>query len=170
MTISPGTTPELGGAVDLGGTTVLTSTVRIDHPAPDVAAYVLDWGHDAEWRSAVVGFTCQPPGPAAVGQRLEEELRFAGMTFRTPSVITHVTALSAAWAGGTDRVRAHGERSVRPLGERSCEVELTTTLSFAGAMRLLAPVLRPSYRRADAADAAGLAAHVDRFVANGGGR
>lgn len=130
----------------------ITASVRIDRPAAQVAAVVLDWTHDPRWRSAVTRFDLDPAGRAVVGQRLVEELRFAGLRFTTPTTVTEADSLSAAYAGGNGAFVVSGSRHVEPRGAGACEVRTEVLLTPRGAMRLLAPVLVPSYRRSDAAD------------------
>ena len=132
--------------------TTLESSVTVHRPAAAVAAFVLDWGNDHLWRSHVRRFTCSPPGRACVGQRLVEELRFAGLTFVTPTVIESVGELSASYAGGNATIEVTGRRAVVPLDEDRCEVRTTTRLRVGGLLRPFAPMLTPSYRRSDAAD------------------
>ncbi|MDO9454665.1 SRPBCC family protein [Nocardioides sp.] len=140
------------------GTYVITSLVTVDRPADEVAAYLLDWTHDVEWRAAVTRFTVEPTGRAVRGQRLVEELRYAGLTFRTPTTVAEVSPLTARYTGGGRSMRVAGVRSVVALGPDRCEVRTRTELGPRGAMRLLAPLLVGSYRRADAADLRTLAA------------
>jgi hypothetical protein len=132
--------------------TILESSITVHQPAATVAAFVLDWGNDHLWRSHVRRFTCTPPGRATVGQRLVEELRFAGLTFVTPTVVETVGELSASYAGGNASIDVTGVRVVVPLGDERCEVRTTTRLTVGGMLRPFAPLLTPSYRRADAAD------------------
>ena len=132
--------------------TTLESSVTVHRPPSTVAAFVLDWGNDHLWRSHVRRFTCTPPGRAAVGQRLVEELCFAGLTFVTPTVVETVGELSASYAGGNASIDVTGVRVVVPLGDERCEVRTTTNLRVGGLLRPFVPLLTPSYRRADAGD------------------
>jgi hypothetical protein len=132
--------------------------VRLEHsisapfPAADTAGFVLDWGNDPLWRASVLRFTCEPSGRAVVGQHLLEELRFAGLTFRTRTVIRTATPLSASYAGGSGSIFVTGTRKVTRVDDCSCVVTTTTHLRLTGVMRACAPLLAPSYRRADRAD------------------
>jgi hypothetical protein len=130
----------------------LEHSVSAPFPAADAAGFVLDWGNDPLWRASVLRFTCEPSGRAVVGQHLLEELRFAGLTFRTRTVIRTANALSASYGGGSGSVFVTGTRQVTPIDDCSCVVTTTTHLRLNGAMRALAPFLAPSYRRADRAD------------------
>ncbi len=132
--------------------TTLESSVTVHQPASVVAAFVLDWGNDHLWRSHVHSFTCTPTGRAAVGQRLVEELRFAGLTFVTPTVVEAADDLSASYSGGSSSIEVSGRRVVVPKGTDRCEVRTTTRMRVGGLLRPFTPLLTPSYRRADAAD------------------
>ena len=125
---------------------------------------MLDWGHDHLWRSHVRRFTCTPPGRAVVGQRLVEELRFAGLTFVTPTVVESVGGLSASYAGGNASIEVDGLRVVVPLDDARCEVRTSTRLRVGGLLRPFAPLLTPSYRRADAADLRALPGALDAHL------
>ena len=127
------------------------SSVTLDHPVDVVADLVLDWGHDDLWRPHVRSMTCTPRGRAHPGQELVEELRFAGLTFRTPTRVGTAGARSATYAGGGGLVRVRGSRVVAPTGD-GCVVHVVTGIRLGGWLRLLAPLLVPAYRRTQAAD------------------
>lgn len=149
--------------------TILESSITVHRPAATVAAFVLDWGNDHLWRSHVRRFTCTPPGRAVTGQRLVEELRFAGLTFVTPTVIEAVGDLSASYAGGNAGIDVTGLRVVVPLDDARCEVRTTTRLRVGGVLRPFAPLLTPSYRRADATDLRALPGVLDAHLRAGDG-
>jgi hypothetical protein len=132
--------------------TTLESSITVHRPASVAAAFFLDWGNDHLWRSHVRRFTCTPPGRASAGQRLVEELRFAGLSFVTPTVVEEAADLSASYAGGSTTIEVTGRRVVVPLDDERCELRTTTRLTVGGLLRPFAPLLTPSYRRADAAD------------------
>ena len=67
-------------------------------------------------------FTCTPPGRAHVGQRLVEQLRFAGLTFVTPTVVESASELSASYAGGKSPIEVTGRRAAVPPTRTGCEV------------------------------------------------
>ena len=144
--------------------TTLESSVTVHQPAAAVAAFFLDWGNDHLWRSHVRGFTCSPPGRAVAGQRLVEELRFAGLTFVTPTVVEEADELHASYAGANASIQVSGLRVVVPRGDARCEARSTTRLRVGGLLRPFAPLLTPSYRRADETDLralpSALAAHL----------
>ena len=123
--------------------TTLESSVTVHQPASVVAAFVLDWGNDHLWRSHVHSFTCTPTGRAAVGQRLVEELRFAGLTFVTPTVVEAADDLSASYSGGSSSIEVSGRRVVVPKGTDRCEVRTTTRMRVGGLLRPFTPLLTP---------------------------
>ncbi|WP_162260830.1 SRPBCC family protein [Nocardioides sp. Soil805] len=140
----------------------MTSSTFIARPAHQVASFVLDWGNDALWRSQVQKFTVDPPGQATVGQRLVEHLTFAGMPFRTPTVIESAEPLAAAYSGGSRSVSVHGWRRITPMSETSCRVDVHTEITMSGALGMLTSLLAPGYRKTDAADVARLASVAAR--------
>lgn len=142
------------------------SSVALDHPAAAVADLVLDWGRDPLWRAHVLSFTVTPPGRAHVGQHLVEELRFAGQTFVTPTVVQSARNLSASYAGGDGAVAVRGTRAVLPRTPSGCVVHVVTRLQLTGYLRLFAPVLVPAFRRAQDADLARLAQVVDSLASS----
>lgn len=136
---------------------VLSSTTVIPRPAHEAAEFVLDWGNDPLWRSQVTRFVVEPAGRAVAGQRLVEHLRFAGIPFRTPTVIDAAEALAASYSGGSAAVRVAGWRRLSAINEASCRVHIHTEIQLTGLLAPLAPALAPGYRRTDAADVARLA-------------
>jgi hypothetical protein len=125
------------------------------------AALFLDWSKDRWWRPRVRWMNVDQPGPARVGQRIEEELRFAGMTFVTPTRIEWAGPTPAGYTGGSAVVTVSGSREVR--AEQHGHVTLVATIEVAmrGAMRPLTPVLTPMYRRLQERDLNRLAALLE---------
>jgi hypothetical protein len=138
-------------STSFGREVTVRSSLALDHPVDAVAGLVLDWGHDDLWRSHVRTVVCTPRGRARPGQELVEELRFAGLTFTTPTRVGTAGDRSATYAGGGALVRVRGGRVVWPTDE-GCVVHVTTLLRFGGRLRLLGPALLPAYRRAQDAD------------------
>ncbi|QIG41870.1 hypothetical protein G5V58_02910 [Nocardioides anomalus] len=138
-------------------TLVLSRDVDVALPAHRLAAVVLDWRRDPLWRAQVRSFAASPDSRAVTGQQLVEELVFAGLTFRTTTVVDRAEPLAASYAGQSRSVRVRGHRVVTPVSSTTSRVRLHTEIELLGALRLLQPLLAPSYRRTDAADAAHLA-------------
>jgi hypothetical protein len=130
----------------------LRTTVLLDHPAPEVARVLLDWGNDHRWRRHVRSFACVPAGRAVAGQVLTERLALGGLTFTTTTEVVRADALSAAYTGASASVRVRGTRTLTPLDAGACRFTSETVVEPLGALRLLAPVLTGTYRRADEAD------------------
>ena len=135
---------------------VLDSSITVPRAADEVAEFVLDWRNDPLWRSQVRRFTASPDSRAVVGQRLLEELTFAGLPFRTPTVVETAGPWEASYSGGSSRVRVNGHRRIIPVSSSTCRVEVRTEIALLGVLGVLTPVLAPSYRRSDAADVAAL--------------
>jgi Polyketide cyclase / dehydrase and lipid transport len=131
---------------------------RLERSAGEVAALVLDWSRDGEWRAAVTRMEVDPAGRARVGQRITERLRFGGRTHVTPTTIVEAGELSASFAGGTATVAVEGRRTVVPEDDGGCSVVLEVDVRMTGLLAVLNPVLAPAYRRRLAAEADALAA------------
>ncbi|WP_219471836.1 SRPBCC family protein [Nonomuraea rhizosphaerae] len=144
--------------------TTLTS-VRTVSADPALAARIfLDWSQDPRWRDQVRRMTVEPAGPAVTGQRIVEELSFAGLTFVTPTRVEHADGAEARYRGGSGVVSVRGSRAVTTVSPGSSgspdlpgsprEVRLTATLdvSLRGPLRPLTALLAPSYRRLQEAD------------------
>lgn len=134
----------------------LRTTVLLEHPAAAVADVLLDWDHDHLWRRHVRSFTCVPAGLAVAGQVLTERLTLAGLTFTTTTEVVRADAWSASYAGSSASVRVRGSRTITALDATACRFTSETVVEPLGALRLLAPVLTDTYRRADEADVLGL--------------
>jgi hypothetical protein len=143
---------------------VLDSSTAVSRPADRVAEFLLDWRNDPIWRSQVRGFTAEPDSRAVSGQMLVEELSFAGLAFRTPTVVGSAGPLEATYSGGSRLVRVQGHRRIVAESPSSCRVEIRTEITLLGVLAALTPVLAPSYRKTDAADVAGLPVVIAREV------
>lgn len=127
--------------------TTIVST-RIARAGTDAAAALfLDWSKDRGWRTRVRSMNVDQPGPARVDQRIEEELRFAGMTFITPTRIEWASPTAAGYAGGSATVTVAGSREVRAEPRGHVTLVATLEVTMHGAMRPLTPLLTPMYRR-----------------------
>jgi len=120
-------------------------TVPIDAEA--AAGVFLNWTKDPQWRTAVRRMSAEPSGPAQVGQQLVEELRFAGMTFVTPTTVTEMGAARASYSGGSREVQVSGYREVQPGPSGSVTLVAEIDVALLGALRPLTPLLAPLYRR-----------------------
>lgn len=113
----------------------------------DVARLFLDWSQDTRWRAQVRRMTVEPPGQARVGQRIVEELRFAGLVFFTPTRIERADPSSVEYRGGSAMVAVHGSRHLQTLPEGQVALVATLHVRLRGPMRPLTGLLTPSYRR-----------------------
>lgn len=120
-------------------------TVRVAPAATE--RVLLDWGRDPAWRKQVRRMTVDPPGPAVVGQRVVERLRFAGLTFTTPTQITHVGKGRAGYRGAGPLFRLSGHREVAAVGEFHTRVQEVLDLQLKGPLRPLTWLVAACYRR-----------------------
>ncbi|MGK5111262.1 MULTISPECIES: SRPBCC family protein [unclassified Geodermatophilus] len=138
----------------------LTSRVVVPAPVEATAALVLDLTRDREWRPAVVSMQVDPPGPARVGQRAVERLRFAGLTFVTPTEVVEAGPTSLGFEGGTRQMTVRGRRTVEPRPDGGSLVTEELTVLPHGLFRLVNPLLTPGYRWLQDADVARIPAAV----------
>lgn len=121
---------------------------RVARSGVDAAvALFLDWSKDRWWRTRVRWMNVDQPGPARVGQRIEEELRFAGMTFITLTRIEWACPTAAGYSGGSTAVTVAGSRRVQADPRGHVTLVATIEVTPRGAMRPLTPLLAPMYRR-----------------------
>ncbi len=125
----------------------LVASAELRSSAAEVWAVVADYARDPEWRTGVVSMVPTPPGPVGVGTTTAERIVVVGRTWHTDG---EVTALDPGrrfeWVT-TRGARAHGSRTVEPLGPGACRVRLELVVSPVGAMRLVAPILARTMRR-----------------------
>jgi uncharacterized protein YndB with AHSA1/START domain len=139
----------------------VTAQVEVDRPAEAVWAVLADYARDPEWRAGVLEMTPTPAGPAAVGTRTRERMRFAGRELRNDGEVVAVDpGRRFAWrtTAGAD---ADGARVVVPLGAGRCRVELLLRVRPHGAERLTAPLAAVLLRRGLRADVRRLRALVE---------
>jgi len=135
-------------------TATFHETAVIERPAATVWALVSDYDVDPRWRKGVSAMNPQPPGPARTGTTTLEVLRFGGRTYRIPGEVTDLRAgHSFAWNAS----KARGTRSVEPLDESSCVVELTMHIRLTGAERMFGRLLARMMRHNLAGDLGRLA-------------
>ncbi|HET8988428.1 MAG TPA: SRPBCC family protein [Humibacillus sp.] len=130
---------------------------------------VLDWSRDPDWRVAVTAMEVTPTGRARAGQQIVERMRFSGLDFVTPTTITEATGTTATFTGASSTVRVSGRRSVTPLAEGACRVDIVVSVDLRGPLAPLTALLAPSYRRRHAADLDRLVELVSGAVASPGG-
>jgi uncharacterized protein YndB with AHSA1/START domain len=129
-----------------------TSTV-IARPAADVFAVLSDYRRDTQWRPAVTAMSVEPDAPVTVGSRITEELRFAGQSWVTPTVVTDLRpGRLLAFQGGDATMAIRGGREVQATGEHSTTVRQWLDISLRGPLRVLQPILAARYRRVAADD------------------
>ncbi|MFC4945327.1 SRPBCC family protein [Pseudonocardia sp. GCM10023141] len=127
--------------------TTITSRRVVHTDVAAAAAVFLDWSQDPRWRSQVRRMTVDVPGPARKGQQIVEELRFAGMTFVTPTRIEHAEQTSARWRGGSGAVTVSGTRTASADATGSVTLVASVDVALRGPLRPLTALLAPMYRQ-----------------------
>jgi hypothetical protein len=131
---------------------LITSSRIVDAPPAAVTRVVLDWGQDTSWRRRVRRMTVDPPGRAVVGQRVVERLRFGGLTFTTPTRMTHVDDGRGAYRGSAPLFRLSGHRRVEPVDAGRTRVEVALDIELKGPLRPLTRPVAALYRRVQEQD------------------
>lgn len=143
-------------------TITITETIDVDRPADDAWRVVADYARDTEWRTGVVAMTPTPAGLVRRGTTTAEELRLAGRSHHTTGVVTAVDpGRTFSWRT-TDGADASGRRTVTPLGDGRCRVELHLAVRLHGAERLLRPLFARMLRRNLRTDAGSLRCLVEQ--------
>ncbi|MFI6508727.1 SRPBCC family protein [Streptosporangium sp. NPDC050855] len=133
--------------------------MRVVRTSLDTAARLfLDWSHDPLWRAQVRRMDVEPPGRAVTGQRIVEELRFAGLTFVTPTRVERAGPTFAQYRGGGATVTVSGSRRLEARPDGVVALVATLDVRLRGPLRPLTGLLIPSYRRLQEDDLDRLAA------------
>ena len=123
-------------------------SVRIDRSPAEVWEAIADYGFDCEWRHGLRDMTPDPPGQPAVGTKVHEVVRTSGRDYVADTLVTELDpGVSYRFMGSGTIGGLSGGRSVRPDAAGGGAVfTYTIELEPTGAMRLLAPLLRPLVR------------------------
>lgn len=126
-------------------------TITIDRPTDAVFAVLADYSRDTVWRAGVTEMTASPPGPAQVGTRTHEVLRFLGSTYVTDAAVTaYEPGSELAFRGTGSAGEVAGIRAVEPAGPRT-RVRWRIDVRMPALRRLGAPLMAPIMaRRLDA--------------------
>lgn len=123
-------------------------SVQIDRSPAEVWEAIADYGFDSEWRNGLREMTPDPAGPPAIGTRVHEVVRNSGRDYVADTVVTELDpGVSYRFTGSGTIGELTGGRAVRPDAAGGGAVfTYTIELEPTGAMRLLAPLLRPLVR------------------------
>jgi uncharacterized protein YndB with AHSA1/START domain len=125
---------------------VLEHSIEVARDPEEVWSLVGDFDNDDRWRS-VEEMRSVPPGPARVGTKTHEVLRFLGSTYVTDATVTTVEpGRSLAYEGGGEGTTVRGYRRVESVAGGARFVE-GLEVDLAGPMRLLEPVISRLYGR-----------------------
>ena len=120
----------------------LTSSTLVDCPAGQAWTLLADYAVDPDWRQGVATMRPSVPGTVTPATTTDEELRFAGRTWRNLGRVTAVEEGRWFTWETTQGADAHGRRSVRPVDADRCQVTLDLWVTPHGIERLTAPLLR----------------------------
>jgi quercetin dioxygenase-like cupin family protein len=144
-----------------GGWVTLTEAIAIERPAAAIFAFVSTYPNDTTWRAGVIEMRQDTPGPARTGTVTHEVIRALGQEMTVPAVITvEEPGRRVAFAATGGPFLARGYREVTG-DDRRCLVTYHLAVRLTGAYRLIAPLLRASFRRRTAGDLRRLKAHLE---------
>lgn len=139
-------------------------TIVINRPREDVWDHITDYAFDHRWRSGLLSMTPTPPGPAAPGSRVVEELRRGGQTYQATTAVDHLEpgqwySFNGEGSGG----KISGRRSVAPGSEAgTSRFTYAFVLAPTGLARLVGPLATWIARRGMRIDLRTLKAELER--------
>jgi carbon monoxide dehydrogenase subunit G len=142
----------------------ITEQARIERPPEQVWAAITDLSSHKVWRPALVEFRQVSEGPLGVGSSIREVLRWRGREIVIDDVVTSLEAPRRfAIRGGWNAADFELELRLEPAGDRVTLVTFDWSLyPRSPLLRLAAPFLAGSMRRATAEEAALLKDYVER--------
>jgi carbon monoxide dehydrogenase subunit G len=126
----------------------LIATTVVPAPVDQTAAFVLDLSHDQEWRPEVVSMELDPPGPARVGQRNVDQMRWGPLPLTVRAEVVDVGPTSFTIHGHGSQMTMRIHRSVSPHPDGS-EVTARIIVQQHGILRLLGAVRVGRHRAVD---------------------
>jgi uncharacterized membrane protein len=136
----------------------LTATIAVDRPAAHAWSLLADYERDPAWRAGVATMRPSTTGTVTTDTTTDEDLRFAGRTWRNVGRVTSVEEGRAFTWETTRGADARGARRVDPVDAGTSRVTLDLWVTPHGIERLTAPLLRRMLRSS-------LRADLDRFKA-----
>lgn len=136
-------------------TASFSHSITIDRPAAEVWEIVANYDRDPDWRLGIVSMNPAPSGLVTKDTTTLEILRFGGRTYRPPGEVIDIDpGRSFGWRAPG---KAEGRRTVTPVDDGSCRVELSMTVQLRGMERVLSPLLISLMHRRMAGDLTRLA-------------
>jgi carbon monoxide dehydrogenase subunit G len=140
----------------------ITESIRISRPPEDVWAVVSDIDTHTTWRPALVEFRQVSDGPLGVGSRIREVLRFGKREIEIDDVVTRFDpprhfGLRGGWKAADFEV----DFRLEPDGDGTLVTMDWPLYPKSLPMRVAAPVLKGTMRRATAEELEKLKAYVE---------
>lgn len=148
--------------------TDITASVVIDRPRAEVAAYMFDPTHDAEWTTGVVEARPRHPGRLAVGSTVERRVRFMGREFGYEYAVIEADGDRFVVMQVDRPFPMHIRYELQPLGDRT-RASIRATGDASGFFRLAGPLLDGMVRRNIQSDLDQLKTILERRPAGSGG-
>lgn len=142
----------------------ITRTITVAKPVRQVFAYLSDFTTTTEWDPGTIR-TTRANGDGDVGTEYLNTSRFLGRETQLTYVVQLlVTDHRIRLRGTNPTVTAIDTMTFAPMTDgRGCQVVYTADFSFHGPTRLLAPLLRPAFKRLGDQAAAGMRAALERL-------
>ncbi|WP_431683726.1 SRPBCC family protein [Kitasatospora sp. KL5] len=120
--------------------------IEVERSAPEVLAYLADFGRTREWDPGTVDCVRLDSGPVVVGSRWTNTSRFRGRTAVLDYRLVRYDAQRLRFVGNNRTVTATDDITVRPSGSGAM-VEYRAHLRFKGLVRLAAPLLKRTFEQ-----------------------
>jgi carbon monoxide dehydrogenase subunit G len=140
----------------------LTRRVTVDKPLHRVFTYLSDFTTTTEWDPGTVK-TVRTAGNGSVGTQYQNTSKFAGRSTELTYVVAElVPNFRIALRGENGTVIARDTITIRASGSQT-EVTYTADLTFKGAAKLIAPLMKPAFTRLGNEAEAGMASALARL-------
>jgi carbon monoxide dehydrogenase subunit G len=140
----------------------LSRTVTVDKPLHTVFTYLSDFTTTTEWDPGTVE-TVRTAGNGSVGTQYRNTSTFAGRRTELTYVVTKLVAdFRISLRGENSTVIANDTMTFRQAGSQT-EVTYTADFTFKGAVRFIAPLMKPAFTRLGNEAEAGMASALARL-------
>jgi uncharacterized membrane protein len=127
---------------------MITSSIEIERPQPEVFAYIDDVQRQPEWQTSLVSSRKLSDGPTGVGTRFVQARKAPGGSQELTNEITEYDPPNrSSWQGLDGPIRSAGTVSVESLGESRSRVTVEFDLAGHGIGKLFVPFVRAQARK-----------------------
>ena len=131
----------------------VTTTVDIDRAQPDVFAYLSDFENNPVWQNGMKSCRWTSPAPHGVGATYDQVAEFLGRRIVSSfAVVEHQPGRRVKITSTSGPFPITETRSVEPLGDGRCRVDVVVEGDASGFFRMAEPLLRPMVARSVTGD------------------